>query len=75
MPKCSRAKSRSTGVIAAPRFSSAAAAASGPMKRSSARQRGLQLAPIDDEVEHAVFEQELAALEARRAASAGWSVR
>ena len=58
MPNCSSAKSRSTRSQCAERWRHRG------MKRSARAMRRLQLAPVDDQVEHAALEQELAALEA-----------
>ena len=64
MPNCSSANSRSSGVNRPRAAASRPAARLGGHERERVAEGRLQLAPIDDQVEHAALEQELAALEA-----------
>src|SRR5262245_59129906 len=69
MPKCSSANRRSRGLMS--RRGSESRAHGGWSRRlvghheaQNASDRGLQLAPLDDQIQHAAFEQKLTALKA-----------
>src|SRR5688572_25818863 len=66
MPYCSRAKRRARTRSSAKRSSGVATRLGGGRTHEAQRAGDgrLQLAPIDDQIQHAVFEEELAALEA-----------